>query len=177
MINPILKIRQKGPYTSDNKYNIIVTDDGISLIERLLKKQCDDLRVMEIMSSQYKATYGIIMIGKQNNNQPLLMYLCDAFNRYRIMKMTRSVRKYFGSDTPEFRKKWSDTSSKKFINQKCKGIESLLGKDYKDEQIQQFKDSCSSSINVFYRRLLGRPPMTRFASQHVYKIPSHSCPR
>lgn len=161
---------EPGPGDESNvNYNIIVTKDGINLIERLLKKQCEDLRVKAIMAETDKATYSIIKIGKQNKDQPLLMYICDAYNRYRIMKRKRAVRRYNGPDTPEFRKKYNDPSETKFISEKCKGIETLLGKDYKESQITQFKDQCQSSINVFYRRLLGRPPMQRQFNQSVIK--------
>ena len=151
---------------STKKYNITVTEEQINYIENLLRKQCDDLRVKEQVDIKDKATYGIIMVGKQNNNQPLLMYLCDAYNRYRIMRRKRFIRRY-GKDTIEFKAKWSDPDSKKFINEKCKGFETWIGKDYNTSQKTEFKDRCQSSINVFYRRLLGRPPMGTLMLQSV----------
>ena len=146
-------------FSKSNKYNINVSDEGVNSIGELLNDQCPDLKVKVQMAAQDKATYSIIMVGKQNNNQPLLMYLCDVFNRYRIMRRKKLKRRYGGIDTIEFKAKWSDPKPKEFITKKCKGFDLWLAKDYTSKQIQEFQERCQSSINVFYRRLLGRPPM------------------
>ena len=156
---------------SDAEFNIIVTNDGIKLAERLVKKQCKDLMDKEIWPPT-RAVFSIIMIGKQNNNHPLLIYLVDAYNRYCIMKRKKLIKRYGGhdygaNDTTEFKSKWNDPQPSKFINHKCKGFDALFGKDYTKSQIFQFKERCHHAITEFHHGLLRRPPMM---PQHLPSI-------
>eukprot|EP01084_Bolivina_argentea_P237020 398448_1 len=76
-------------------YNISIRDSDLQFIKQQLKVQCCALMPQGSSNNTKldKATYAIIQIGKQNNNQPLLMYLVDAFNRYRIQKRRQVLSK------------------------------------------------------------------------------------
>eukprot|EP01084_Bolivina_argentea_P009942 18552_1 len=139
-------------------YNISVSEGNLRHIEQQLTIQCNDLRLQSESSdaAHDRATYSVLQIGKQNRNQPLLCYLVDSYNRYRIQRRKRLKRRY--PDPIIYDQKFTDPEPVKFINDKCKGFDSWLC-DYNDKQITEFKNMCQSSISVFFRRLLHKPPM------------------
>ena len=110
---------------SNRKYDIRVTQEQIQVCDELLKKQCPDLRMEDGLKEYDDSLYKIIVIEKQNNNQPLLMYLVDSCNRCRIQRRRRLQRKY--TRDVVFHQKWHDTDHKKFIMEKCKGFDKWLG--------------------------------------------------
>eukprot|EP01084_Bolivina_argentea_P128084 226458_1 len=74
------------PYNPLEIYHLSVTDERIQFIRKQIEKQCE--------SYYDPVMYIIIQIGKQNGNKPLLMYLVDAYNRFRIKRRDQFKRKY-----------------------------------------------------------------------------------
>eukprot|EP01084_Bolivina_argentea_P096435 173386_1 len=139
-------------------YNINVTSDNLKWIEEQLSVQCPDLLIQGQRNRNRsldidRATYSILQIGKQNGSCPILMWLVDSFNRFRIQKRIRLKAKYPHPDI--FKNKYHDIKADKFINQKCKGFSEWLI-EYTNSQQKHFKDMCQASINVFCRRLLAK---------------------
>jgi len=143
----------------------------LQCIDHVLSVQCEHLRPQDLalkeLKTMDKGTYSIIQIGKQNKNQPLLTYLADSFNRYRIQKRKRAIRKadqqskQTGVDVLEaFRKNFEDPKVNKFIFDKCKGLEVLIGENYPEKQKHEFMEACKASIAVYLRRLVPSPPVS-----------------
>eukprot|EP01084_Bolivina_argentea_P119406 211716_1 len=140
-------------------YNIEIKDTDLRYIEQQLKIQCGNG-----WRQRHTSIYAIIQIGKQNRNQPLLMYLVDAYNRYRIQKRKKVMLKLQkeGYNSKEvltlFNQKFRDIQPNKFIQQKCKGIEKWLT-NHTVNQKTKFLEMCAGAICVFKRNLLYAPPM------------------
>eukprot|EP01084_Bolivina_argentea_P038634 71441_1 len=78
------KIDPIGPGPDFSAFAISITKNEIKFIEKQMRLQCDDLRAKS--DEVDKSLYSIIQIGKQNNIGPLLTYLVDSYNRFRIQK-------------------------------------------------------------------------------------------
>ena len=151
----------------DKSYMLRTTKQQLRDIHDLLHKQCRPLKFRQAVKNiQDKSLYRILAIGKENNNHPLLMYLVDAYNRYRIQKR-KKLKRIWSNQDATFRKKFSDPLPDKFIIQKCNGIEEWLGNDYDEQELKQFKEYCHSAISIFRNRLLDCPPMLPYALTHV----------
>eukprot|EP01084_Bolivina_argentea_P107552 192305_1 len=154
-----------------HNFNIVVSDYKLQWIDLELEKQCSVLRINPGHSSRHskkqreldKATYSLLQIGKQNDNIPMLMWLVDSFNRFRIQRRKRYKQRY--TDTFVYKHKFSDINCSRFINDKCIGFRKWLS-EYPNEQTH-FKDICQASIKLFNRSLLWSPPLHAGADTYL----------
>eukprot|EP01083_Nonionella_stella_P023562 65196_1 len=156
-IEIIQLIHQYYYYQNTNPFEQLhVSDKQILLMDRQLRNQCDYLHSGLEITCCAQDICKILQIGKQNGNIPLLIYLIDAHNRFRIQYRKRLSRK--NVDEQSMLERIRKYMSPRQFLAKCKGLDEWLT-EYTQSEVKDFKDICVAAMNQVYRKFLHKPTM------------------